>query len=95
VDQFRVVLELMPIMLALIAIPLMAKSMALGRSKIIGGAQMLSAVLLIICETGWILYTSQSIEQYSLVLYLWPVFNSLVMGIFIATSLRSGRSKSK
>ena len=51
-SPYRLFLEILPVVLAIVAIPLLIKSATLGREKLIVGSAIVACVLLIVAQTG-------------------------------------------
>ena len=91
-SPYRFFLELLPVVLAIVAIPLLIKSATLGREKLIVGPAILACVFLIIAQTGWIeaLRHGNSVLQ-ELFDILWSLFNTTTMLVFIVIATRTRR----
>lgn len=89
-SPYRLFLEILPVVLAIVAIPLLIKSAALGRDKLIVGPAIVACVLLIVAQTGWI----ESMRHGNVVMQgffdlIWSIFNTIVMGTFIIVAIRA------
>ena len=93
-NPYRLFLEILPVVLAIVAIPLLIKSATLGREKLIVGPAIVACVLLIVAQTGWI----ESMRHGNMVMQgffdlIWSVFNTIVMGTFIIGAIRTRRRR--
>ncbi len=83
----HIMFEFIPVILAIIAIPSLISTLRRGRRKLIVLPALLSCILLIIAQTGWIqALLSHNTLAMTLFDKLWTLFNSLVMGTFIIWS---------
>ena len=93
-NPYRLFLDILPVVLAVIAIPLLIKSATLGREKLIVGPAIIACVLLIIAQTGWIeAMRSGNASIQSFFGLLWSIFNTMVMFTFITFAARTRRHR--
>lgn len=86
-QTLNLLIEFVPVILAIIAIPSLVSTINYGRKKSVVFPAIISCVLLIVAQTGWTqaLLTHNSIAM-TLFDKIWTVFNSLVMITFIIWS---------
>lgn len=86
-QTLNLLIEFVPVILAIIAIPSLFSAINYGRKESGVFPAIVSCVLLIVTQTGWIqaLLTHNSIAM-TLFDKIWTVFNSLVMITFIIWS---------
>lgn len=91
----HILFEFIPVILAIIAIPSLLSTLRRGRRKILVLPALLSCILLIVAQSGWIqALLSHNTLTMSLFDKVWTIFNSLVMFTFIVWSEQSrGSSK--
>ena len=93
-NPYRLILDILPVVLAVIAIPLLIKSAAIGREKLIVGPAIVACVLLIIAQTGWIeaMRSGNNLMQ-DFFGTVTSCFNITVMLVFIAVAARTRRHR--
>lgn len=93
-NPYRFFLEILPVVLAIVAIPLLIKSATLGRELRIVLPAIMACILLIVAQTGWIesLRNGNTIMQ-SFFDILWSTFDATVMWVFIVIATRTRRRR--
>lgn len=86
----RILIEFIPVVLALIAIPTIVNTRKLGRDPGLVFLATAACVLLVVAQTGWIqaLLTNNSLVM-TVFDYIWTIFNTVVMLTFIKLFKRS------
>jgi hypothetical protein len=88
--SWLIIYEVIPIVLAIIAIPNLISTLTHGRSKKVAFLALVACILLIIIQTGEIqALLLNSVLPLSILNKAWTLFNSLVMCIFIIWSSRT------
>ena len=92
-ELLKILLEVVPILLAIVAIPLLVKSIFLGRDPKTLAMAIISCILLIIARFGWLHYESTSdCISYSVFNMAWSAFDLIAVVIYIKVFGQQRRS---
>jgi hypothetical protein len=86
-NALQLLFEFVPVILSIVAIPMLLRSLQYGRRKTPVLLAVIACILLIVAQTGWIqAYLSSSVMAMSVFDKVWTVFNTVVMLVFISWS---------